>query len=154
MKQLFLSIFPRELRRNAAYWRGVTLGFIIVLLVIFQLFTFEDFPAIVQGWGLPGGRVLAYVLAGLLPFLGVASLPFLLSMRLPLWLWRFSRVCLLLLGTVWLSIAVWCNVTHLSIESGLFGATLPLMTGWWTVLFAGLLLASGVVVVRELPRRK
>lgn len=154
MKKTFLSIFPRGLRHSPAYWRGMALGLIILSLILLQLFTFEDFPGVVRAWDLPGGDITAALLAGFLPFLGVASLPFLLSMRLPRWMWYFSRVCLLLLGALWFSIALWCNITLSYGESGLFGATLPLMSGWWTILFTGLLLASAVIVTRELPYRK
>lgn len=146
---LFQAIFPEHLRRDPAYWRRLALGIVVTFLVITQLFTFEKFADITSGWRVAGGGVVAALLAGLLPLLELGSLPFLLSMDTSRGSRRVSQACLLVVSAVWFGMALWCFLAVPMSESGLFGATLPLLNGWWTVVFTGLLGVAVVLVVRE-----
>lgn len=146
---LFQAIFPEHLRRDPAYWRRLALGIVVTFLIITQLFTFEKFADITSGWHMAGGGVVAALLAGVLPLLELGSLPFLLSMDMSRGSRRISQACLLVVSAVWFGVALWCFLAVPMSESGLFGATLPLLNGWWTVAFTGLLGVAVVLVVRE-----
>lgn len=117
---------------------------ILTVLIIAQLFTFEDFPAVIASLWLPGGEVMARFLAALLVVIEVFSLPFLLSMRLSPLFRVVSMVCGWLVVVIWSAIAIWENLMAGTIANGgLLGATIPLPTGWWNVFFS---LALGVLV--------
>ena len=146
---LFQVIFPEHLRRDPAYWRRLALGIVVTFLIITQLFTFEKFADITSGWHVAGGNIMAALLAGVLPLLELGGLPFLLSMDMSRGSRRISQACLLVVSAVWFSVALWCFLAVPMSESGLFGATLPLLNGWWTVAFTGLLGVAVVLVVRE-----
>ena len=146
---LFQAIFPEHLRRDPAYWRRLALGIVVTFLVMTQFFTFEKFADITSGWHVAGGGVVAALLAGLLPLLELGSLPFLLSMDMSRGSRRISQACLLVVSAVWFGMALWCFLAVPMSESGLFGATLPLLNGWWTVAFTCLLGVAVVLVVRE-----
>ena len=146
---LFQAIFPEHVRRDPAYWRRLALGIVVTFLIITQLFTFEKFADITSGWHMAGGERMAALLAGLLPLLELGSLPFLLSMDISWGSRCISQACLLVASAVWFGVALWCFLAVPMSESGLFGATLPLLNGWWTVAFTGLLGVAVVLVVRE-----
>lgn len=86
---------------------------------------------------LPGvNDPLAKLLAALVVTAEVFAVPFLLCMRLS----PLMRVCSMVLGWLsiawWLYVLVWENVTVTALGSnGLFGATLTLPLGWWSVCF-------------------
>lgn len=118
---------------------------ILIIMVVTQLFTFEDFPSVLAMLGFPGGNFTAKVLATVLVISEVFALPFLLAMPLsPLF-----RVASMILGwfaaVAWLKISLWENlVVHGSSGSSIFGATLPMPIGWWSVFFS---LALFVLIV-------
>ena len=146
---LFQAIFPEHLRRDPAYWRRLALGIVVTFLIITQLFTFEKFADITSGWHMAGGGVVAALLAGVLPLLELGGLPFLLSMDMSRGSRWVSQACLLAVSAAWFGVALWCFLAVPMSESGLFGATLPLLNGWWTVVFTGLLGVAVVLVMRE-----
>ena len=117
---------------------------IIAVMVLTQLFSFEDFPAVISSLWLPGGEFTTKVLTAILVIAEVLALPFLLALRLsPLF-----RVVSMTLGWIvvllWTLLTVWENLAVGTISnSGIFGATIPLPVGWWSVLFS---LALGVLV--------
>lgn len=155
MFEIIKSIFPGEFYRNTSYWRAFTVAGVMVALVVMQLFTFEDYPALIANFQLPGGMVVAWILAILIPFLEIASLPYLLSMKISQRLRLISRWAVLVTGAVWTILSVWVVIRMgTSVESGIFGATLATESGWWMVVFSGLLFWSGWLVSRELPARK
>ena len=155
MKQQIIDIFPAEFYKNAAYWRGLTLAGVYLVMAVAQLFSYEDFGGVVAGYGFAGGDTAVFVVAVLLPLLEVLALPYLLSMKLSVMARRISRISVLVAPCLWLLVAIVANIVASDgINSGLLGATIPTMNGWWLVAFASLLLWSAVLVVRELPKRK
>jgi len=127
-------------------------------MAVTQLFTFEDFPAVVSGLWLPGGDGTAKILVAVLVAGEVLALPFLLSLKTS----RLFRVVSMLLGwgvaIAWTVLTVWENLTIGFISSsGILGATVPLPVGWWGVFFS---LALGVLVawaswgMWPLPKKK
>jgi len=155
MFEIIKSIFPKEFYRNTAYWRAFTVAGVMIALVVIQLFTFENYPGLIGNFQLPGGIVVAWILAILIPFLEIASLPYLLSMKIPVRIRLASRWAVLATGAAWILISLWVVIRMgTSVESGIFGATLATESGWWMVVFSGLLFWSGWLVRRELPARK
>lgn len=115
---------------------SLTLAAVFVILAVMQLFKFEDFPAVIAGFWLPGGEPTAKLVAALFVAGEIFALPFLLSMRLS----PAMRVCSMVIGWLvlagWLFLALWANLTTNVVGSmGFFGATLALPVGWWAVFF-------------------
>lgn len=155
MKEYIKAIFPADFKNNPAFWRAFVLGLVMLTLAVTQLFQFEDFPAVIQAMQIPGGAVVAWLLAGLIPLLEIASLPYLFSMRLSKQFRRVSMWAGVSAGIVWLVITTWTSINMgLTVQSGLFGATIVTPSGWWSVLFATLLVWSFWLTIRELPKRR
>lgn len=155
MKNYIKAIFPAEFSHNRAFWRALILGLVMLVLAVLQLFQFEDFPGVLAAMQLPGGEITAEILAVLLPFLEIASLPYLFSLKLPTKARKASMIAGVAVGVLWIAITVWTSVKMgISVESGIFGAALATSSGWWSVVFAVLLLWSVVLTIRELPKRR
>lgn len=154
MYKHFTSIFPAEFKGNPKRWRGIALGLVILFMLITQLFSFEDYPTALFVMGLPGGIVMATVLAYVTTALEALSLPFLMSMSMGKGLYEISRWSLVLVAVVWLSIALISQFA--TSEDGvvaIFGATVPVFAGLWFVLFTLLLLLASVYMFNDLKRR-
>lgn len=155
MFEIIKSIFPKEFYRNTAYWRAFTVAVVIIVLVVMQLFTFENYPGLIANFQLPGGMPVAWIFAILIPLIEIASLPYLLSMKIPARIRIVSRWAVLVTGALWALLSLWVVIRMgMSVDSGIFGATLSTQSGWWMVVFSGLLFWSGWLVTRELPVRK
>lgn len=155
MKKYLSRVFPAEFFKNPAYIRALVLAGLYLVFCLTQLFTFERFTEVTAAYSLPGGAVVAAILAGLIPLLEVMALPYLISMKLrPEWR-RVSMWATLAVPILWLLIVLWLNFapTLAEVNTGLFGATLETMSGLWFVLFSALLLWSAALTVRELPVR-
>lgn len=117
---------------------------IIAAMIATQLFTFENFPAVIGSLWLPGGEATARFLAAFLVILEVFSLPFLLSMHVSPLFRTVSMVCGWGVVGLWVTLTFWENFMAGTIStSGLFGATIPLPVGWWNVFFS---LALGILI--------
>ncbi len=131
------------------------MGCMLMVLAVLQLFQFEDFPGLIAAMRLPGGAMVAWLVAALMPLLEIASLPYLFSMKVPAKLRLISMWCGVATGALWLALTLWTSLTQgMGLQSGIFGATLPANSGWWSVLFAALLLWSQLLTMRELPKRR
>lgn len=122
---------------------GVALAGVFVVMAVAQLFTFEDFPAVIAAMWLPGGEDIASVRAAFIVALEVGAVPFLLGMRLS----PAMRVCSMVAG--WLAILAWFVATIMQnlstgviVNSGMLGATVQLPVGWWNTL---LIVAMGIL---------
>ena len=82
MKDYLKEVFPADFKNNPAFWRAFVLGLVMLTLAVTQLFQFEDFPEVMQTMQIPGGMVVAWLLAVMIPLLEVGSLPYLFSMKL------------------------------------------------------------------------
>lgn len=148
-------IFPDEFRENTAFWWAFALGVVYVFLALAQLFSFEKFASVIESYGFVGGTAMVSLVAGIIPLLEVASVPYLFSMKTSRWIRVSSRVCVILTGVLWLKLAFLTNLFPVAgSKSSLFGATLPLSNGWWMLVVGATLLAAGVWVVRRLPERR
>lgn len=156
MKQFIRTVFPKVFFTSPQYFRALALGVLYLGVAIAQLFTYEKFSGVIQSFGLPGGVVVANILAVLLPLAACAALPFLLSMRIDSRLRAISRTAVLATPSLWLVIAVWLNFAPNAskLNAGIFGATIPTDVGLWVIAFTLLWVWAAVLVVRELPVRK
>lgn len=156
MKPFLQTVFPKEFFTHAAHVRAMVLGILYLGTAIAQLYTYENFGAVVAGFGLPGGEVVATIVAVLLPLIACAALPYLLSMRLSTQLRVVSRAAVVVAPSVWLLLAVWLNLAPdaSKLNSGIFGATITASVGLWMILFSSLWVWAAAIVVRELPIRK
>lgn len=122
-------------RTGNAWLASLLLAAFFIIMVVGQLFTFEDFPGVLGATMLPGGETFAIMAATVVVTLEVLALPFLLRLRLSV----AMRVVSMVVG--WLALAIWFvisigNVLSGSVvNGGLLGATVPLPVGWWSVLF-------------------
>lgn len=129
---------PKPKTRNVWLASLLLTGFLVVMIVG-QLFAFEDFPSALDAMWLPDGLTFATIAAALIVTFEVLALPFLLGLRLSV----AMRVLSMLLG--WLAITAWLVVSVGNIvnggvaNSGLLGATVSLPVGWWSVLFCAAL---------------
>lgn len=154
MNTLLKNIFPKEFFTRPEYFRALALGALYLGTLLAQLFSYEKFAGVVRGYALPGGEFVTILVAWLLPLLALASLPFMLSMKLGGRLYGVSRTAVVALPLFWLAISIWLVAVRAELaNTGLFGATLEAPAGLWFVAFALLWLWASVLVVRELPRR-
>ncbi len=112
-------------------------AFILVLMVVGQLFSFEKFIPLVESFWIPGGHGTATLVACVIVVGEVFALPFLLRMRLSPLMRVFSMACGWIVALLWLKLTFWAVLGTNSIDNvGLFGASLRLPVGWWAVLFS------------------
>ena len=116
---------------------ALLLAAILSILAIAQLFSFSKFSGAIYDMWLPGvDMVLAKLLAALVVIGEVFAVPFLLRMHLS----PLMRLVSMVLGWLsiawWLYVLVWENVTPMALaNNGLFGGTIALPVGWWSVCF-------------------
>lgn len=114
---------------------SLLLAGIFMIMVVAQLFTFEDYSEVVAD--ITGLSIAsATIAAAAIVVFEVIALPFLFSMRLSV----LGRIVSMFSGWLtaigWLLIALYGNVAIGSASnSGILGATVPLPRGWWMVFF-------------------
>lgn len=102
---------------------------VIVIMLIAQLVAFEKFIPLMSDYKLVGGHGTATLVACLIVFTEVFSIPFLLRMALsPLMRWM-SLICGLLVATLWSKLAFVGLMGTQVHNSGLLGADVTLNTG-------------------------
>ena len=155
MRRIFSWIFPSEFFEMLQYFRAFALGMVYLVVLLLQLFTYEKFPDIVFGFGIPGGEVMSHILAIILPLAGLMALPYLMSMRTNVTIRLVSRYSTIAMPLLWLLVGLWINLSTSAshANTGLFGATVVTPVSWGVVVFSAFLLLTAVLVVRELPVR-
>lgn len=107
---------------------------ILLVMAVAQLFSFERFIPLIEGFGLPGGRATAALVAGTVVIVEVFALPFLLRMKLSPLMRATSMVCGWLAVAVWLKLAIWVNIMVGGGGTiGFLGPDIILPVGWWSV---------------------
>jgi hypothetical protein len=155
MKQYIRKTLPDEFFTHPAYLRALTLGGVYAFIAVMQLFTFEDFYPLVSQYMLPGDWFVAVIVTALIPVVEISALPYLLSMKISKSTRMYSRMAVIAAPALWVVLSIWLLITaDMSVESGLMGATLPIPSGLWLVIFSLLLLWSAYLVVKELPKRR
>lgn len=114
---------------------SVALAAVFVVLAVAQLYSYEEYPTVIASLWLPGGVQFAYLFAGLIVALEVAAVPFLLRMHLSPAMRVVSMMSGWLVVSVWLAVSLWLNLTVNAVtNSGVLGATVPVMPGWWMTI--------------------
>lgn len=140
----FSQATPAPIPKTRNAWlAGLLLAGFFVVLVVGQLFTFEDFPAVLAAFNLPGGESWTVIYAASIATLEVLALPFLLGLRLSKAMRVVSMVCGWLAIAFWFVISIYGSVGSVA-NSGLLGATITLPAGWWSVCFC---VALGILAV-------
>jgi len=126
---------PTPPKTDATRAASLIFAAMLLIMVVFQLFSFEKFPAVLTVFSF-SDEALSKVWAALIVIFEVATLPFLFSMLLS----PAARVAGMVSGWVvatwWLFVSLWTLMSGHGMEnSGLLGATFPIMGGWWMVFF-------------------
>lgn len=118
---------------------------VLVVFALTQLFTFDKFLVLLEGFSLPGGAPVAHLLGGIIVASEVLALPFLLGFRLSSLMRVFSMVLGWLVPLIWLKLSLWLIITGSTVVGvGFLGTTVDIIPGWWAVfacLSLGLLAA-------------
>lgn len=135
---IFVSATPapvpktKDVRRIATFLAGV-----FVVMAVAQLFTFEEFLVLVEGFGFASGPGFAHLFTAVLIAAEVFAIPFLLRMRLsPLLRW-VSVGMGWIAAALWVFVAVWL-VFHEGFVTnvGFIGAVAEMMPGWWAIFMS------------------
>ncbi|HEY8885919.1 MAG TPA: hypothetical protein VIM31_00240 [Candidatus Microsaccharimonas sp.] len=135
-----MSIFPTTTPAPAPKTKNVQkiaifYAVIIVVMVVAQLFTFDEFLKLVTSFGFTGGIRYAHFLAAFLVVAEVFALPFLLRMPLSTAFRWFSMILGWFVALIWLKISLWLMIQDTFANNvGFLGTAVNLMPGWWAVL--------------------
>ena len=129
-------------RTDAARQMALLYAGILVLFLVAQLFTFEEFLQLIPSFNLPIGE-LSYVVAPLIVVGELFALPFLLRMSTSPALRWVSMVCGWATAATWVGISWWVVVTQPGASTvGFLGMVGDLSPGWWAILVA---IAMGIL---------
>jgi hypothetical protein len=118
---------------------------ILSIIVLCQLFTFDKFLVLLEGFALPGGAAVGHFVAGLIVVSEVFALPFLLGLKLSPLMRVVSMVFGWLVPVLWFKLALWLIfVVHTVHNYGLLGTVTSLVPGWWSVYVSLALLILAV----------
>jgi hypothetical protein len=108
---------------------------ILVVFVVAQLFTFDEFLALILSFNLPLNDTWAYALAPILVAAELFALPFLLRMKLSVAFRWLSMLLGWLVPIIWFFISIWVVTMQPEAETvGFLGTVVNLVPGWWAVL--------------------
>lgn len=123
-------------RTDAARQIALLYAGILVLFLVAQLFTFEEFLELIPSFNLPVGALM-YGLAPLIVVAELFALPFLLRMSMSPALRWVSMVCGWVAAAAWVGISWWVVGTQPGASTvGFLGAVGDLSPGWWAILVA------------------
>lgn len=112
---------------------------IIIVLLIFQLITFNSWVNIFVDYGLFGTWGSA-IMASIVWLIEIFSIPFLLRWKISDGFRFFSMFCGRLVAVWWFLIAIWSLSSKSDFSNyGILGNTVPVDGGWWAI-FASLAL--------------
>ena len=109
---------------------------LLVIIVLCQLFTFDEFLKLIVSFNLPGGEVMANFIGSLIVVSEVFALPFLLRIDLSPLMRIVSMVFSWVAAASWLKLSIWLIISdNLTSNFGLLGTLVHLSVGWWAVFF-------------------
>lgn len=119
--------------------------FVLVILILCQLFTYDGFLRLLESFWLPGGIPTAHILGSFIIVCELFALPFLLRMDLSHLMRIISMVLSWLVPAIWLFLALWINLTVNAISNvGFLGAVVQIVPGWWAVYIS---IAMGLLAI-------
>lgn len=143
---IFVNVTPASVPKTANVRAvGLLLAGIFTVMAVAQLFTFEDFPALIADFLLPSGSKMAPLIAATIVTFEIFAIPFLLGMALsPLMRWT-SMIFGWVVVAMWILISLWLNLADtVATTAGFLGTTVKVPVGWWTVFFS---LALAILMV-------
>ena len=137
-----------KLKAEYVKYLSWTYALIVTVMVVLQLFAFEDFIPLLGEYILPSGLTTPTFVAVLIVAVEVFALPFLLHMSLsPLMRW-LSLVCGLAVAGAWVKLSLWALWNDNILEnSGLLGSKIAVPGGWLAALISFGLLALALVCI-------
>lgn len=113
---------------------------VLIIIVLCQLFSFEKFLVLLEGFNLPGGDVMAHLVGGLIVISEVFALPFLLELDLSTLMRVVSMVFSWIVPAFWLKLALWLVLTtNTATNIGILGTVVSVIPGWWMVYISAAL---------------
>ena len=137
MRIFIKAILNRKPRTKEAQKIAYMYAIILIVFVLAQLFTFDDFLTLIESFWLPGGAPVAHLLGGIIVISEVFALPFLLGMKLSPLMRIISMGLGWLVPLVWLKLSFWLVLTVNAVSNiGILGTKVRLIPGWWAVFFS------------------
>lgn len=138
----FVKATTPPIPRSTAGWYGVLVyAALLVVLLVAQLFTFDEFIPLIQSFDTVFAPVFIAALPAVIVVAELFALPFLLRMRVsPAFRW-VSVACGWMTGVLWLGISI-IGMTQPDVDSiGLFGAVVA-VPAWVGLVGAIMLLCA------------
>ncbi len=108
---------------------------VLVVFVVAQLFTFDEFTNLIISFNLPLSDAWTFALAPTLIAAELFALPFLLRMKLSIAFRWLSMFLGWLVPALWLFISFVAVTTQPNAETiGFLGTVVDVVPGWWAVL--------------------
>ena len=122
----------KDARRISIFYAGI-----LLVMVVAQLFTFEEFLLLITSFDLPGGVRFAHFLTAFLVVAEVFALPFLLRMPLSIAFRWVSMTLALIAALIWVFLSIWL-VAEVKAASniGFLGTVVDIMPGLWAVFIS------------------
>lgn len=146
----------RGLDHESLLWVArVYLALFFIAAAVSQLFAFEAYPGVIEGYNIPLISDFSVGVAILLVGLEVAAIPVLLQMKWEPRFEIFSTVAGLIVLGYWLAIGLYQGFFgDVFANTGLFGSKILLPQGWWLVWFTLALIILYVLVLFYRPRKR
>jgi hypothetical protein len=123
---------------------------LLTVMVVGQLFEFENFIPAIEVFGLPGGAAMATLFSGLIVMTQVFALPYLLGMPLSTLMRWVSLACGILVPIAWIKLALWDMTNGAMMDIPMFGTKLDAMLVPTIVAlpFALVMLCTAIYIAR------
>lgn len=110
---------------------------LLTIMALGQLYTFDDFVALIGTYALPLPNALVYVIAPLLVACEVGAIPFLLKMHLSPAFRFLSMILGWIVAGVWFLLTFWILISNASVSTiGFLGTAISLAPGVWALLLS------------------
>lgn len=132
---------------------AVIFAAVLVVMVVAQLFTFEDFSELFLSFNIPLTLAATVLLAPLIVATELFALPFLLRMTVSRAFRWVSMVCGWIVAIIWIGLSLWAQLNQPDIANlGMLGSIFDIPAGWQATVIALLLICiSGLVSWRMWP---
>lgn len=141
------TTLPPAAKNRMIEYAALVYAAILVVMVVAQLFKFEEFVPLIASFGLGGGEPRAMVIASVLVIAEVFALPFLLRMYLSPLMRTVSMALGWAVAGLWLYLMVGLSLTVNAVgDSGFLGTALTVSFGWWSVVLTIFLAALAIWV--------
>lgn len=106
----------------------------LVVMVLCQLFTFDEYIPLLESFNLWGGNAAANLIGGVIVVFEVLALPFLLRLNLSHLMRVICMLISLAIPIIWFKLSLWLLLTNNSVSNaGFLGTLVEITPGWWMV---------------------